>query len=83
MTQTRVSFIIQQKTLLYPPTKGKSADSPFLSTINTDDEQKPSEDICEIQMFIERQRAENAKKKTTYDLNVVKKYFVSIIIIII
>ena len=29
---------------------------------------KTSESICEIQMFIERQRPENTKKKTTYDI---------------
>ena len=51
--------------------EGKSADFPSLSTINTDDDQKTSEDICEIQMFIETQRPENTKK-TTYDINIVK-----------
>ena len=58
--------------------EGKSADFSSLSTINTDDDQKTCEDICEIQMFIERQRPENTKKKTTYDINIVKSYFISI-----
>ena len=39
---------------------------------------KACEDICEIEMFIERQRPENTKKKTTYDINIVKRYFISI-----
>ena len=43
--------------------EGKSADFPSLSTIYTDDDQKTSEDICEIQMFIERQRPENIPAK--------------------
>ena len=37
-----------------PSDEGKSADFPSLSTINTDDDQKTSEDICEIQMFTEK-----------------------------
>ena len=43
--------------------EGKSADFSSLSTINSDDDQKTCEDICEIQMFIERQRAENTRRQ--------------------
>ncbi|CAB4010056.1 zinc finger MYM-type 2-like, partial [Paramuricea clavata] len=36
------------------------------------------EELGEIQSFIERQRPDNTKKKTMYDINVIKRYFESI-----
>ena len=36
------------------------------------------EELGEIQSFIERQRPDNTKKKTMYDINVTKRYFESI-----
>ena len=36
------------------------------------------EEACEIQSFIKRQRPDNTTKKTTYDINVIKRYFKSI-----
>ena len=76
--QSESEFYHPTEDFTLPSNEGKSADFPSLSTINTDDDQKTSEDICEIQMFIERQRAENTKKKTTCDINIVKRYFISI-----
>ena len=75
--QSESEFYYPTGDFTLPSDEGKSADFPSLSTINTDD-QKRCENICEIQMFIERQRAENTKKKTTCDINIVKRYFISI-----
>ena len=75
--QSESEFYYPTGDFTLPSDEGKSADFPSLSTVNTDDDQKTSEDICEIQI-IERQRPENTKKKTTYDINIVKSYFISI-----
>ena len=76
--QSESEFYYPTGDFTLPSDDGKNADFPSLSTINTDDDQKTSEDICEIQMFIERQRPENTKKKSTCDINIVKRYFISI-----
>ena len=75
--QSESEFYYPTGDFTLPADEGKIADFPSLSTINTDDDQKTSEDICEVQMFIERRRPENTKK-TTYNINIVKKYCISI-----
>ena len=73
--QSESEFYYPTGDFTLPADEGKIADFPSLSTINTDDDQKTSEDICEIQMFIERQRPENIPAK---ELNIlVSKFFMN------
>ena len=74
----KVSFIIRPETLLFPPTK-VNAQTFFLCPLLTLTTTKNQASIFyEIQIFIERQRPESTNKKTTYDINVVKRFFISI-----
>ena len=53
----------------------------FSGTINAMENQTSitlPEEACKIQSFIESQRPDNTTKKTTYDINVIKRYFKSI-----
>ena len=68
--QSESEFYYPTGDFALPSDESESADFPSLSTVYwvTDDDQKTSEDICEIQMFIERQRPENIPAKV---LNIV------------
>ena len=78
MNTVKVNFTTPQRTLLLLFRKETSFQGLYINAMENQTSITLPEEACEIQSFIESQRPDNTTRKTTYDINVIKRYFKSI-----